>query len=141
MCIQRRTISMSHLRAAGSYIASRVLPACRRLICTIFNSIPSYHHLSQSAAQKQRTAPFASSTMSSDNIETELQKMDTAGSVLMTKELFEKLYLSPETKVAGQLRKTFANPTPLYVSCGRDVAARCTNHTHAIEACQASYSP
>jgi hypothetical protein len=47
--------------------------------------------------------------------ERELSKMDTAGSVMMTKELFEKLYLSPQTNVAGQLRKTFGNPTPLYV--------------------------
>jgi uncharacterized protein len=47
--------------------------------------------------------------------ERELSKLDTAGSVVMTKELFEKLYLQPETRVAGRLRKTFGNPTPLYV--------------------------
>jgi hypothetical protein len=46
--------------------------------------------------------------------ERELSKLDTAGSVVMTKELFEKLYLQPETRVAGRLRKTFGNPTPLY---------------------------
>jgi uncharacterized protein len=45
--------------------------------------------------------------------ERELSKLDTAGSVVMTKELFEKLYLQPETRVAGRLRKTFGNPTPL----------------------------
>jgi uncharacterized protein len=45
--------------------------------------------------------------------ERELSKLDTAGSVMMTKELFEKLYLSPQTNVAGNLRKTFGNPTPL----------------------------
>lgn len=45
--------------------------------------------------------------------ERELSKLDTAGSVIMTKELFEKLYLQPETHVAGRLRKTFGNPTPL----------------------------
>jgi hypothetical protein len=28
-------------------------------------------------------------------------------------DLFEKLYLQPKTEVAGDLRKTFANPTPL----------------------------
>ena len=43
-----------------------------------------------------------------------LSRMETAGSVVMTKELFEKLYLSPQTKVSGDLRKTFGNPTPLY---------------------------
>jgi uncharacterized protein len=54
-----------------------------------------------------------SSKPNSDAVESDLQKMDTAGSVLMTKELFEKLYLSPQTAVAGDLRKRFANPTPL----------------------------
>jgi uncharacterized protein len=45
--------------------------------------------------------------------ERELSKLETAGSVVMTKELFEKLYLSPQSNVAGNLRKTFGNPTPL----------------------------
>jgi uncharacterized protein len=58
------------------------------------------------------------------NGETGLQKMDTAGSVVMTKELFEKLYLSPQTDVAGELRKTFANPTPLYVYHRRDASVQ-----------------
>lgn len=31
----------------------------------------------------------------------------------MSPEFFEKLYLSPQNKVHGVLRKTFANPTPL----------------------------
>ncbi|KAG6001456.1 hypothetical protein E4U21_004312 [Claviceps maximensis] len=37
----------------------------------------------------------------------------SAGSVSMSPELFEKLYLSPQNNVAGGLRKTFANPTPM----------------------------
>lgn len=37
----------------------------------------------------------------------------TAGSISMSPELFEKLYLSPENKVKGGLRKTFGNPTPM----------------------------
>ena len=28
-------------------------------------------------------------------------------------ELFERLYLGPQNRVSGELRKTFANPTPL----------------------------
>lgn len=28
-------------------------------------------------------------------------------------QLFEKLYLSPQNQVKGELRKTFANPTPI----------------------------
>jgi hypothetical protein len=46
---------------------------------------------------------------------TALQQIRTAGSVSISPELFEKLYLSPQNKVAGELRKTFGNPTPLYV--------------------------
>jgi hypothetical protein len=36
-------------------------------------------------------------------------------SITISPELFEKLYLSPENKVKGDLRKTFGNPTPVYV--------------------------
>ncbi|MCJ1232284.1 hypothetical protein MMC14_000233 [Varicellaria rhodocarpa] len=42
-----------------------------------------------------------------------LRRMRTAGSISLSPELFEKLYLSPESKVKGELRKTFGNPTPL----------------------------
>ena len=44
-----------------------------------------------------------------------LERIRTAGSVSIPPELFEKLYLSPENRVSGDLRKTFGNPTPLYV--------------------------
>ena len=44
---------------------------------------------------------------------TALQRIRTAGSISISPELFEKLYLSPENKVSGELRKTFGNPTPL----------------------------
>jgi uncharacterized protein len=42
-----------------------------------------------------------------------LNRVDTAKSVNISMEMFEKLYLAPENKVKGDLRKTFANPTPL----------------------------
>ena len=42
-----------------------------------------------------------------------LNRIRTAGSVSMSPELFEKLYLSPENRVKGDLRKTFGNPTPM----------------------------
>jgi len=44
-----------------------------------------------------------------------LKKIQTAGSLSISPELFEKIYLSPQNKIAGDLRKTFGNPTPLYV--------------------------
>ena len=42
-----------------------------------------------------------------------LHKIRTAGSISISPELFEKLYLSPQNKVSGELRKTFGNPTPM----------------------------
>ncbi|MCJ1249609.1 hypothetical protein MMC30_006835 [Trapelia coarctata] len=45
--------------------------------------------------------------------EAALRKMKTANSISISPELFEKLYLSPQTQVKGDLRKTFANPTPI----------------------------
>jgi hypothetical protein len=42
-----------------------------------------------------------------------LRHIRTAGSISISPELFEKLYLSPKNEVKGELRKTFANPTPL----------------------------
>lgn len=45
--------------------------------------------------------------------DTALRKIRTAGSISITPELFEKLYLSPKNEVHGDLRTTFGNPTPL----------------------------
>lgn len=42
-----------------------------------------------------------------------LSRIRTAGSISISPELFEKLYLSPENRVKGDLRKTFGNPTPM----------------------------
>lgn len=45
-----------------------------------------------------------------------LNRIRTAGSISISPELFEKIYLSPQNAVKGDLRKTFGNPTPVYVS-------------------------
>ncbi|KAK9453430.1 GPR1/FUN34/yaaH family-domain-containing protein [Dipodascopsis uninucleata] len=42
-----------------------------------------------------------------------LSRIRSANSVTISPELFEKLYLSPQRRVKGHLRQTFANPTPL----------------------------
>ncbi|KAH9876845.1 hypothetical protein IAQ61_002206 [Plenodomus lingam] len=42
-----------------------------------------------------------------------VHKIRPAGSISMSPEMFEKLYLSPQNEVKGDLRKTFGNPTPL----------------------------
>ncbi|MCJ1225482.1 hypothetical protein MMC12_002131 [Toensbergia leucococca] len=50
-----------------------------------------------------------------DNINSDqaLRRIRTAGSISISPELFEKIYLSPQNSVKGDLRKTFGNPTPL----------------------------
>jgi hypothetical protein len=45
--------------------------------------------------------------------EAALRRIRTAGSISISPELFEKIYLSPQNTVKGDLRKTFGNPTPL----------------------------
>lgn len=53
---------------------------------------------------------YLNNTMSREDA---LRRVRTAGSISISPELFEKLYLSPENKVKGDLRKTFGNPTPM----------------------------
>lgn len=45
--------------------------------------------------------------------ESALKRIRTAGSISISPELFEKIYLSPQNVVKGDLRKTFGNPTPV----------------------------
>ncbi|KIV83634.1 hypothetical protein PV11_05640 [Exophiala sideris] len=42
-----------------------------------------------------------------------LEHIRSVSSINMSPELFEKLYLSPQNAVRGDLRRTFANPTPV----------------------------
>lgn len=44
----------------------------------------------------------------------DLGRRDTVGSITLTPEVFEKMYLAPKQAVKGDLRRTFANPTALY---------------------------
>lgn len=72
-------------------------------------------------AGKPGNLSASSATMSSQGYhldnnmdpDTALRKIQTSGSISISPELFEKIYLSPQNKVAGDLRKTFGNPTPL----------------------------
>ena len=43
----------------------------------------------------------------------QLQRHATAHSVAIPLDVFEKMYLTPQNSVKGDLRKTFGNPTPL----------------------------
>lgn len=42
----------------------------------------------------------------------DLKQVRTEGSIVLTPEMFERMYLSPQNKVDGGLRKVLANPTP-----------------------------
>jgi uncharacterized protein len=42
-----------------------------------------------------------------------LRRLRTAGSLSISPELFEKIYLSPKNRVSNNIRSTFGNPTPL----------------------------
>ncbi|KAF4977326.1 hypothetical protein FZEAL_6149 [Fusarium zealandicum] len=42
-----------------------------------------------------------------------MDKIQPAASIPISPELFEQLYLSPQTRAKGNLRKTFGNPTPV----------------------------
>jgi len=42
-----------------------------------------------------------------------LRRIQTAGSISISPELFEKIYLTPQNRIHGDLRRTFGNPTPL----------------------------
>ncbi len=45
-----------------------------------------------------------------------LHRIKTSQSIMMSPEMFEKLYLQPQPKVKGDLVRTFANPTPLAIT-------------------------
>jgi len=49
--------------------------------------------------------------------DTALRRLRTAGSISITPELFEAIYLSPKNRVSNNIRSTFGNPTPLAL-CG-----------------------
>lgn len=50
-----------------------------------------------------------------EDVDQVLHRARTTGAVSISAELFEKLYLSPKNETSGQLRRTFGNPTPMYV--------------------------
>jgi hypothetical protein len=51
---------------------------------------------------------MSGSSSSADDV-----KRSLTNSLGISPELFEKLYLSPQNAVKGDLRKTFGNPTPV----------------------------
>lgn len=75
-----------------------------------FNSSFIPDALLSTMAEEKGTRSHADSD--SDRLDA-LNRFRSAASISMTPELFEKLYLAPQSKVKGQLRDTFGNPTPM----------------------------
>lgn len=48
-----------------------------------------------------------------DGVNGDKPDLSRAGTLSLTPEMFEKMYLGPQNKVAGQLRQTLGNPSPL----------------------------
>lgn len=77
---------------------------------------PSRHNVSEESARPNYvnhspTSPYhLGRDVPSDEA---INKIRTANSVTISPELFEKIYLNPQNAVKGELRNTFANPTPL----------------------------
>ncbi|KAF2188745.1 hypothetical protein K469DRAFT_86076 [Zopfia rhizophila CBS 207.26] len=61
----------------------------------------------------QNGNPYHSHLDASHDSDNALKQIRTAGSISISPELFEKLYLSPQNRVHGDLRRTVGNPTPL----------------------------
>ena len=82
---------------------------------TMNQTNPSFHHFSNRNSHHEQNAlptsptPIDQPQLSTDDLNN--RRKDT--SITLTPEMFEKLYLSPPNQVSGDLRATFANPTPI----------------------------
>lgn len=61
----------------------------------------------------QNTSPTRTPSTHYDS--EEKLRYELAKTVTLTPELYERLFISPKTPVAGSLRNTFGNPTPIGV--------------------------
>lgn len=69
----------------------------------------SNHSILQSA--KMSDTPYLEKQTS----KSQAPSLTAVNTISLTPEMFEKMYLSPQNKVKGDLRQTFGNPTPMYV--------------------------
>ncbi len=65
-------------------------------------------------ATKEESNPGMTHLGPDEDSESALRQIRTAGSISISPALFEKIYLSPKNQVAGDIRRTFGNPTPMY---------------------------
>jgi hypothetical protein len=79
-----------------------------------FNPIfPSLQNVSEDSGRPNYIDSVPYQINGDHSSEEALRKIRTANTVAISPELFEKIYLSPQSKVKGDLRSTFANPTPI----------------------------
>jgi hypothetical protein len=73
----------------------------------------SRDHYQAPHSELQSTSPTRTHDTHFDS--EEKLRYELAKTVTLTPELYEKLFISPKTQVAGSLRVTFGNPTPIGV--------------------------
>ena len=76
-------------------------------------TFPSLHNVSEDSDRKNYADSVPYQLNGDHSSEEALRKIRTANTIAISPELFEKLYLSPQNKVPGDLRTRFANPTPI----------------------------
>ncbi|KAF3914157.1 hypothetical protein AA313_de0209510 [Arthrobotrys entomopaga] len=70
---------------------------------------------SMSQAQGQGSDSPPGSSQNNESSKDRLDRIRTGATIPISAEMFEKLYLTPENRVHGDLRKTFGNPTPIAI--------------------------
>ena len=101
-------------------LSSKVTTSCNRKVITAGKMSTAHNDpqapLEKDFSQQNGNGAYTNgqSYLNDDmDHESALKRIRTAGSISISPELFEKIYLSPQNKVKGDLRKTFGNPTPL----------------------------
>ena len=100
-------------RAFLTSLLSYYISPTFQYIITYLNTIMSTEHNNAADLEKGVTNGASHTADPETEHAAALQKIRTAGSITISPELFEKLYLSPQNAVRGDLRKTFGNPTPM----------------------------
>lgn len=76
-------------------------------------TFPSLQNVSEDSDRKNYMDSMPYQLNGDHSSEEALRKIRTANTVAISPELFEKIYLSPQNKIVGDLRSRFANPTPI----------------------------
>jgi uncharacterized protein len=75
--------------------------------------LPSKDDMSKSGQINREEDNVFSLELEGESRDSALRRMKTAETISMSPELFERLYLTPQTAAKGDLRLTWGNPSPL----------------------------